>query len=55
MACNGRGVVYIDPLSGSVILEVLAAGALSLVFTMKRSWQWLGGRWRALRGVLRRR
>lgn len=47
--------MYIDPLSGSIILQVLAAGALSFVFTMKRPWRWLGGRWQALRGVLKRR
>jgi hypothetical protein len=46
---------YVDPLTGSIILQVLAAGALSLVFTMKRSWRWLGGRWNALRESLRRR
>lgn len=46
---------YIDPLSGSIILQVVAAGVLSFVFTMKRSVQWLGGRWNALRNVLRRR
>jgi hypothetical protein len=46
---------YVDPLTGSVILQVLAAGALSLVFTMKRSMRWLGGRWSALRETLRRR
>lgn len=45
---------YIDPLSGSIILQVVAAGVLSFVFTIKRSWQWLGGRWLALRQALRR-
>lgn len=45
---------YIDPLSGSLILQVLAAGILSFVFTMKRSWRWLGARWQSLRGSLRR-
>lgn len=45
---------YIDPLSGSLILQVLAAGLFAFVFTMKRSWQWLGGRWQALRRSLRK-
>jgi hypothetical protein len=46
---------YIDPLSGSIMLQVIAAGVLSFVFTMKRSVQWLGGRWNAVRNTLRRR
>jgi len=47
--------VYIDPLSGSILLQVLAAGALSFVFTMKRSWRWLGGCLQALRSIVKRR
>ena len=47
--------MYIDPLSGSIVLQVIAAGALSLVFTMKRSWRWFGARWQSLRAVLKRR
>jgi hypothetical protein len=46
---------YIDPLSGSIIFQVLAAGVLSFVFTMKRSWRWLGSRLDALRNRLLRR
>jgi hypothetical protein len=46
--------MYIDPISGSIILQVLAAGVLSFVFTMKRSWRWLGGRWQALRNFRKR-
>lgn len=49
-----QAAAYIDPLSGSIILQVIAAGVLSFVFTMKRSWQWLGGRWQAFRQTLRR-
>lgn len=45
---------YVDPLSGSLILQVLAAGVLSFVFTMKRSWRWLGARWQSLRESFRR-
>jgi hypothetical protein len=62
VACGVAGLLfppmaaaYIDPLSGSIILQVVAAGVLSFVFTMKRSWQWLGGRWNAVRNTLRRR
>lgn len=29
---------YIDPVSGSVLLQVLAAGALATVFMLKRFW-----------------
>ena len=47
-------LMYIDPISGSIILQVLAAGVLSFVFTMKRSWRWLGGRWQALRNFRKR-
>ena len=54
-ACISIQAMYIDPLSGSVILQVLAAGVLSFVFTMKRSWRWLTGRFQALVGSLRRR
>lgn len=29
---------YVDPVSGSVLLQVLAAGALATVFMLKRFW-----------------
>ena len=45
---------YIDPLSGSVILQVLAAGVFSFVFTMKRTWRWLGSRLDSIRNRLLR-
>ena len=45
---------YIDPLSGSVILQVLAAGVFSMVFTMKRTWRWLGSRLGSIRNRLLR-
>lgn len=54
VVCPPPAAAYIDPLSGSIILQVVAAGVLSFVFTMKRSWRWLGGRWQALRQALRR-
>jgi hypothetical protein len=47
--------MYIDPISGSIILQVLAAGVLSFVFTMKRSWRWLGARVSSIRDRLLRR
>ena len=47
--------MYIDPISGSIILQVLAAGVLSFVFTMKRTWRWLGARLAAIRTRLLRR
>lgn len=31
-------LAYIDPLSGSIILQVLAAGAFASLLTMKRFW-----------------
>ena len=31
-------LAYIDPVSGSVLLQVLAAGLLAALFTIKRSW-----------------
>ena len=47
--------MYIDPLSGSIVLQVLAAGAFACVFTVKRTWGWLGSRFQFLRDNLRRR
>lgn len=44
--------VYIDPLSGSIVLQVLAAGVLSLLFNLKRTRHWLGGRLLLLRDRL---
>ena len=32
----GPAAAYIEPLTGSVLLQVLAAGALGLVFVLKR-------------------
>ena len=32
---------YIDPLSGSVILQVIAAGVLAVSFTVKNAWRTL--------------
>ncbi|HEV8356788.1 MAG TPA: hypothetical protein VGQ17_08510 [Gemmatimonadales bacterium] len=45
---------YIDPLSGSILLQVLAAGVFSLLFTMKRTLRWLGTRLDAIRNRLLR-
>jgi len=44
-------LAYIDPLSGSIILQVLAAGALAASFTAKRIWSRLAT---SLRTVLTR-
>ena len=45
---------YIDPLSGSIVLQVVVAGVFSVAFTMKRSWRWLGTRLDAIRNRLLR-
>jgi hypothetical protein len=35
----GHAYAYIDPVSGSIILQVIAAGALAAAFTFKRATQ----------------
>ncbi|HST62961.1 MAG TPA: glycosyltransferase family 2 protein [Longimicrobium sp.] len=45
----GPAAAYIDPLSGSILLQVLAAGFFAASFTLKRFWR------RAADAVLRRR
>jgi hypothetical protein len=45
----GPAAAYIDPLSGSILLQVLAAGFFATMFTLKRFWR------RAADAVLRRR
>src|ERR1043166_7919901 len=54
VAPDPLNAAYIDPLSGSVILQVLAAGVFSMVFTMKRTWRWLGSRLGSIRNRLLR-
>lgn len=34
-------MAYLDPISGSIILQVLAAGFLAAAATFRRSRQWL--------------
>ncbi len=34
-----QAYAYIDPISGSIILQVVAAGALATAYTLKRFWQ----------------
>jgi len=34
---------YIDPLSGSIVLQVVAAGFLATAFTVKRFWRRAAG------------
>jgi hypothetical protein len=45
----GPAAAYIDPLSGSILLQVLAAGFFATAFTVKRFWR------RAALGVQRLR
>jgi hypothetical protein len=35
----GRAHAYVDPVSGSIILQVIAAGALAAAFTFRRATQ----------------
>jgi hypothetical protein len=39
-----RAAAYIDPLSGSMVLQVVAAGFLAASFTAKRWWRGAAGR-----------
>ena len=41
---------YVDPLSGSILLQVVAAGFLATAFTLKRFWYRAAERVRGLRG-----
>jgi hypothetical protein len=34
-----RAAAYIDPMSGSILLQVLAAGFFATAFTVKRAWR----------------
>lgn len=38
-----RAHAYIDPMSGSIILQALAAGFLAALFVMKRFWYRITG------------
>lgn len=41
---------YIDPISGSVILQVIAAALLAGLLSFKRAWSWVGSRFREVLG-----
>jgi len=45
---------YIDPVSGSIILQVVAAGALAASFTLKRFWLQIRSAARRVWGQVRR-
>ena len=45
---------YIDPISGSIILQVLAAGILAATFTLKRFWAQVRTAARRVWGQVRR-
>lgn len=45
-----RAAAYIDPLSGSIVLQVAAAGFLAATFTVKRWWRATGDLIQRLRG-----
>ena len=45
---------YIDPISGSIILQVLAAGVLAATFTLKRFWAQVRTKARRVWGQVRR-
>ena len=47
-----QAFAYIDPVSGSIILQVLAAGLLAASLTHKRWRAWVG---RTVRGMISRR
>lgn len=44
-----RAAAYIDPLSGSILLQVVAAGFLAATFTAKRWWRGAADRIQRLR------
>jgi hypothetical protein len=47
-----RAAAYIDPLSGSIVLQVLAAGLMAASLTIRRFREWLK---RVARSVFRQR
>ncbi len=42
---------YLDPISGSVVLQVLAAALLAGLLSVRRAWAWVGDRVRGLFGL----
>ncbi len=48
-------LAYVDPLSGSVILQVLAAGLLGGMFVVKRFWSHITVSLKSFRDRVRRR
>jgi hypothetical protein len=48
-------VAYIDPISGSILLQILAAGVLGAVLTVKRFWNGLSGAARNVWRIVARR
>lgn len=50
----GQAAAYIDPISGSIILQVLAAAALGALLTVKRVWMKVTGVWSRVWEAIRR-
>jgi uncharacterized membrane protein YoaK (UPF0700 family) len=51
----GRAHAYVDPSTGSILLQVLVAGALGAAFTVKQWWQRVATAARQLRARVTRR
>jgi hypothetical protein len=51
----GRAHAYVDPSTGSIVIQVLVAGALGVAFTAKQWWKRLATAARELRQRVTRR
>jgi hypothetical protein len=51
----GKAYAYVDPATGSIVIQVLVAGVLGAAFTARRWWARVGAAARQLRDRVRRR
>ncbi len=54
VALPTNAFAYIDPASGSLVLQVISAAVLASLLTFRRVWQWVGNLLRDLREKAKR-
>ncbi len=54
LANPATALAYVDPVSGSLILQVLSAALLASLLTFKKVWLWFGNLMRSLRKRIRK-
>lgn len=54
LATPATALAYVDPVSGSLILQVLSAALLASLLTFKKVWLWFGNLMRSLKERVRK-